>query len=240
MDPRRRRAAVHAGHVPHAPRLRGRHRRAAHEDGPPHPLHARPPVDRARRCRGRRARARCRRRCVGTDDWVPLAQGRHEPSDARGARADVRRRRGRAAAPEQGHRAARRRARRRAGGAADGGAAGDLRRAMPRAVGRGQADGHRAARRGRAGGLDVRGTMPRDGEERQLYAPSEIALDAAFWRVAGLYLAEGCTTLRRPQTAPITGRFIPTQEQHLVDEVVAFWLRHGVARALVARRRRTS
>jgi UDPglucose 6-dehydrogenase len=54
---------------------------------------------------------------------------------------------------------------------------------------------------------------------------SEIALDAAFWRVVGLYLAEG--------NASETNRSLqwtvhPEREQHLVDEVVAFWLRHHV------------
>ena len=82
-------------------------------------------------------------------------------------------------------------------------------------------------------GLDLRGThlgTARNG----MYAPSEIALDEAFWRVAGLYLAEGCTSFGDRDSARIIWSFHPKREQHLVDEVVAFWLRHGV----VARTRR--
>jgi len=62
-----------------------------------------------------------------------------------------------------------------------------------------------------------------------MHAPSEITLDTAFWRVAGLYLAEGCTSFGDRNSARITWSFHPEKEQHLVDEVVAFWLRHGVA-----------
>jgi UDPglucose 6-dehydrogenase len=60
------------------------------------------------------------------------------------------------------------------------------------------------------------------------HATNRIALDRDFWRVVGLYLAEGCTVAdgdrRRMQWS-----FHPTKEQHLVDEVVAFWERHNVA-----------
>ena len=80
---------------------------------------------------------------------------------------------------------------------------------------------------GRAG-LDVRGTHLGTAKNGR-YAPSEIALDDAFWRVVGLYLAEGCTTFGDDNSARITWSFHPTREQHLVDEVVAFWMRHGVA-----------
>jgi UDP-glucose 6-dehydrogenase len=57
---------------------------------------------------------------------------------------------------------------------------------------------------------------------------SEISLDAAFWRVAGLYLAEGCTSFGDRNSARVIWSFHREKEQHLVDEVVAFWLRHGV------------
>jgi UDPglucose 6-dehydrogenase len=66
-------------------------------------------------------------------------------------------------------------------------------------------------------------------------APSEIALDTAFWRVAGLYLAEGCTSFGDRNSARILWSFHPEKEQHLVDEVVSFWMRHGV-RARAARK----
>jgi UDPglucose 6-dehydrogenase len=53
-------------------------------------------------------------------------------------------------------------------------------------------------------------------------AASELTLDAAFWRVLGLYLAEGHATPER-----LHWSFHPEREQHLVDEVAAYWLRHG-------------
>jgi UDPglucose 6-dehydrogenase len=60
---------------------------------------------------------------------------------------------------------------------------------------------------------------------------TEIELDRSFWRVVGLYLAEGhiaTEPVRSGMRHRITWSFHPTKEQHLVDEVVAFWLRHGV------------
>jgi UDPglucose 6-dehydrogenase len=51
---------------------------------------------------------------------------------------------------------------------------------------------------------------------------AELTLDAAFWRVVGLYLAEGHATQER-----LHWSFHPDREQHLVDEVAAYWLRHG-------------
>ena len=56
---------------------------------------------------------------------------------------------------------------------------------------------------------------------------SEIALDTDFWRVAGLYLAEGHATVAHPHHR-LSWFFHPEREQHLVDEVAAFWLRHGL------------
>ncbi len=53
-------------------------------------------------------------------------------------------------------------------------------------------------------------------------------LDEAFWRVVGLHLAEGHVAADASGTRRITWSFHPTREEHLVDEVVAFWLRHGV------------
>jgi UDPglucose 6-dehydrogenase len=50
---------------------------------------------------------------------------------------------------------------------------------------------------------------------------SELTLDAAFWRVVGLYIAEGHATPER-----IHWTFHPERERHLVDEVAAYWLRH--------------
>jgi UDP-glucose 6-dehydrogenase len=67
------------------------------------------------------------------------------------------------------------------------------------------------------------------------YVASSITMDRAFWRVVGLYLAEGNASFEARNTAKIFWSFHPTKEQHLLDEVVALWLRHGV----VARTRRT-
>ena len=60
------------------------------------------------------------------------------------------------------------------------------------------------------------------------YVPGELALDSAFWRVVGLYLAEGNTSLEGNGATKIFWSFHPTGEQHLVDEVLGFWSRHGV------------
>jgi UDPglucose 6-dehydrogenase len=63
------------------------------------------------------------------------------------------------------------------------------------------------------------------------YVRTEMSLDAAFWRVVGLYIAEGHTAVELGRSGlryRISWSFHPTKEQHLVDEVVSFWLRHGV------------
>jgi UDPglucose 6-dehydrogenase len=65
---------------------------------------------------------------------------------------------------------------------------------------------------------------------------SELTIDAHFWRVVGLYLAEGCTSFDAKNTGRVIWSFHPTKEQHLVDDVVAYWLRQGV-RARVSRRK---
>jgi UDPglucose 6-dehydrogenase len=52
---------------------------------------------------------------------------------------------------------------------------------------------------------------------------SEIELSSRLWRVAGLYIAEGCAGAHRLEWA-----FHPTREEHLVDEVVRLWARCGV------------
>jgi UDPglucose 6-dehydrogenase len=60
------------------------------------------------------------------------------------------------------------------------------------------------------------------------HARSLVALDRAFWRVVGLYLAEGCTVSGDPVQRTIQWSFHPSREQHLVGEVVAFWLHQNV------------
>ncbi|MDX6721501.1 MAG: UDPglucose 6-dehydrogenase, partial [Solirubrobacteraceae bacterium] len=75
--------------------------------------------------------------------------------------------------------------------------------------------------------LDLRGTSLGTATNGA-YAPAEIALDTAFWRVVGLYLAEGCTTFGDRGSARISWSLHREREQHLVDEIVSYWLRHGV------------
>jgi hypothetical protein len=52
---------------------------------------------------------------------------------------------------------------------------------------------------------------------------SELRLDEHFWRMVGLYIAEGCAT-----STSLRWSFHPTREEHLVDEIGAYWLRHNV------------
>ena len=64
------------------------------------------------------------------------------------------------------------------------------------------------------------------------YPSVSISIDEAFWRVVGLYLAEGHTSIEPGGSWRIVWSFHPTREEHLVDEVAAFWLRHGVEAAV--------
>ena len=63
------------------------------------------------------------------------------------------------------------------------------------------------------------------------YFKSLITTDERFWRVVGLYLAEGHAHFdaRRRGSWRVTWSFHSRNEEHLVDEVCALWLRHGVA-----------
>jgi UDPglucose 6-dehydrogenase len=55
--------------------------------------------------------------------------------------------------------------------------------------------------------------------------PLEMMIDEHFWRVVGLYVAEGhCTA----DAQRIQWSFHPEHESHLVEEVVSYWQRHGV------------
>ena len=160
------------------------------------------------------------------DDWLPLAQGRHEPAD-RAALAPVL---GAVeAAKLHPSKVIVRLGAERAATLA----------ARPMQARREIFPGRVAARSGevkRTGTvrLDEAARAELDLRDTQLgtasngmYAPAEIALDTAFWRLAGLYLAEGCTVFA-DDSARVTWSFHPEKEQHLVDEIVAFWLRHGV------------
>jgi UDPglucose 6-dehydrogenase len=56
------------------------------------------------------------------------------------------------------------------------------------------------------------------------YVRHEIELDEDFWRVVGLYIAEGCAS-----RTTLIWSFHRDREDHLVNDVVAYWSRHGLA-----------
>ena len=58
--------------------------------------------------------------------------------------------------------------------------------------------------------------------------PGSIAFDWAFWRVVGLYLAEG-THYNPGSRERLIWTFHHTNEEDLVNEVVSFWASYGVA-----------
>jgi UDPglucose 6-dehydrogenase len=83
----------------------------------------------------------------------------------------------------------------------------------------------------------ARAEIPVTGSAMRLKAgsrmvASEIRLDEAFWRVLGLYLAEG-NSFRGTQGPGLLDRvrwsFHPRREQHLADEVGDFCARHGLS-----------
>jgi UDPglucose 6-dehydrogenase len=79
-------------------------------------------------------------------------------------------------------------------------------------------------------GGSERGTTLGTARNGQFVA-SEVELDESFWRVVGLYLAEGhCHRDERGEgrRERIIWSFHPTREHHLVDEVQAYWSRQGV------------
>ena len=69
------------------------------------------------------------------------------------------------------------------------------------------------------------------------YVPASIVADEAFWRIVGLYLAEGHLSVdgRRRR---ICWSFHPTDEGDLVEEVAGYWRSHGVR--VDVRRNRTA
>jgi UDP-glucose 6-dehydrogenase len=56
---------------------------------------------------------------------------------------------------------------------------------------------------------------------------SELQLDESFWRMVGLYLAEGCAPIE-PRNWSLRWSFHPSREEHLVDEVTEYWMRQNV------------
>jgi UDPglucose 6-dehydrogenase len=64
------------------------------------------------------------------------------------------------------------------------------------------------------------------------YVPTELPGDERFWRIVGLYVAEGhCGADGRRRR--LQWSFHPTQEEDLVEEVRSFWESHGVKAAVV-------
>jgi UDPglucose 6-dehydrogenase len=82
-----------------------------------------------------------------------------------------------------------------------------------------------------AAGMNLRGAEM--GTSRSgTYVPERIEINEAFWRVVGLYLAEGHIARDRGRNDAVRERiswsFHPTQEEHLVDQVVDYWSSQGV------------
>ena len=83
-------------------------------------------------------------------------------------------------------------------------------------------------------GLGITVTDPRCSETAWVstvrngtYVPSQLALDEDFWRVIGLFLAEGSIG-RDGRRKRITWSFHPTAEERLIEYVRGFWERLGV------------
>jgi UDPglucose 6-dehydrogenase len=71
------------------------------------------------------------------------------------------------------------------------------------------------------------------------YVPAELPADERFWRVAGLYVAQGhCGADGRRRR--LQWSFHPTQEEDLVGEVQSFWESHGVKASVVRHETSTS
>jgi UDPglucose 6-dehydrogenase len=60
------------------------------------------------------------------------------------------------------------------------------------------------------------------------YVPASLVADARFWRVVGLYIAEGHCSVEPSGRMRLHWSFHPRNEEHLVDEVAAFWRSYGV------------
>jgi UDPglucose 6-dehydrogenase len=64
------------------------------------------------------------------------------------------------------------------------------------------------------------------------FVPTNLNLDEHFWRIVGLYLAEGCIHRDGGTPRRLTWSFHPEREEHLVEEVVGYWRRHGIEPAV--------
>ncbi len=80
----------------------------------------------------------------------------------------------------------------------------------------------------RAGSAAARtGDVKRTPANNAQRVPRDLHLDRRFWRIVGLYLAEGCASVAEGE-ARIVWSFHPEREQHLVDEVVEWFAAHGI------------
>jgi UDPglucose 6-dehydrogenase len=68
------------------------------------------------------------------------------------------------------------------------------------------------------------------------FVPTTIEADEAFWRIVGLYLAEGHCSIDADGRHRLQWSFHPTAEDALVEEVAAFWRARGVEPAVRAGR----
>ena len=80
-------------------------------------------------------------------------------------------------------------------------------------------------------GMDLRGATL--GTARSgTYVPERLDVNETFWRVLGLYLAEGHVGTDRGRDGAkrkrISWSFHPSREEHLVSEVVGYWASQGV------------
>ena len=71
------------------------------------------------------------------------------------------------------------------------------------------------------------------------YVPPTLTADEDFWRVVGLYIAEGHVNADGARRR-IQWSFHPTNEMDLVEEVAGFWERHGVKASIDRRATTTS
>jgi UDPglucose 6-dehydrogenase len=59
------------------------------------------------------------------------------------------------------------------------------------------------------------------------FTPINLDIGERFWRMVGLYLAEGCVS-RDGERRRILWSFHPSKEEHLVEEVASYWRDQGV------------
>ncbi len=77
------------------------------------------------------------------------------------------------------------------------------------------------------GDVDLRGSTLATARSGN-YLSSELTLDGHFWRVVGLYLAEGCAATYKNSHRSLIWSFNLHKEAHLADEVASYWKRHGL------------